>query len=519
LGRSRRQLGAIAAVLGVAGAYALLLPLPDSNQNSHYALVKALARGTAEIDETRNEVGDLGTWDISLMEGNVYSNKAPGLAFAALPAYAALSAVGVRTTGDPIRMLWALHLWVVVVPALVLLMLVMWLGDRLEQGLGAAAAVSAGLGTLLLPYGTMLFAHLLSATLAFGAFALLWRERDGPPRPALVAVAGALAGLAIVVEYPLAVLALILGAYAVARPGLLQRGLAYAGGLVIGVLPLLVYNTWAFGSPTRLSQTGALYGGEVLDRGFHGMSTPRFPIVVDLLLWEKYSLLVPAPILVAGAVATVLLYRRGRRAEALVIGAVALAAPVYTSGHVGPFGDVGAGPRYLIPAIPFLAVPLAIAYRRFPAATAALAGVSIAWMVAVTVTHPQASWDGHVLDRLTASGFRSYARTATELVGVSGPARLVLFALALVVAVAGAAVAAGVRRPRAWDLASAAVALGAWVVVAVGAQALLESEVERTVGALLALALALGMVAAVWLFEAYVRRPAFRVDARSLVPR
>jgi hypothetical protein len=503
---SRRRIASIVAIAAVACAYAVVLPLPDSNQNAHYALVKSLANGTARIDETRREVGDLGTWDISRMGGHVYSNKAPGLAFVAIPVYATLSAAGMRTTGDPIRMLWALHLAAVVLPAFVLLLLVASLGDRLEPGLGAAAAVSVGLGSLLLPYGTMLFAHVLSAMLGFAAFALLWRERDGPPHVGLVAAAGVLAGLAVVVEYPLAVIAAILGAYAVSRRGVLRRGFAYTAGVAVGVAPLLIYDTLAFGSPMRISQTGALYGGHELHHGFFGLGTPRVSVAVDLLLWGNRSLLVPAPILVAGAIGTIVLYRRGRRAEALVIGVVALAAPVYISGHVGPFGDVGAGPRYLIAAVPFLAVPLALAYRRFPTTTVALAAISIAWMVAVTLTHPQASWDGHVLDRLTSPRFGSYTQTATELVGVSGPTRLLPFVLAVLVAVVGASVAAGPRLPGWRGLATAAVAVGGWIVVLAGAPRLVRSGLNPTLSHSLALGLGLASVGAVVLFDRRTRR-------------
>ena len=47
-----------------------------------------------------------------------------------------------------------------------------------------------------------------------------------------------------------------------------------------------------------------------------------------------------------------LLYRRGRRAEALTIAAVALAFFVYDSGYWLPFGGGSPGPRFLIPVLP-----------------------------------------------------------------------------------------------------------------------------------------------------------------------
>ena len=57
--------------------------------NSQFALVRALDHGHASIDEYHWQ-----TCDKSYTNGHFYSNKAPGLAFFALPVWAALDAVG-----------------------------------------------------------------------------------------------------------------------------------------------------------------------------------------------------------------------------------------------------------------------------------------------------------------------------------------------------------------------------------------------------------------------------------------
>ena len=185
-------------------------------------------------------------------EGHYYAAKAPGLAFASLPAYLPLKVAGIGDSGDATRMLWFLTLWTVVLPAGILLLLVRGAAERLQPGTGTVAAVALGVATLILPFSTLYFAHLLSATLGFAAFAVLWREREGLSRPGLVAFAGLLAGLATTTEYPLGIIALILGLYAVSEAPFVARGLAYAAGGVIGVLPLLLYQWWAFGSPDSL---------------------------------------------------------------------------------------------------------------------------------------------------------------------------------------------------------------------------------------------------------------------------
>src|SRR4249919_3091538 len=188
------------AIAAAALGYAAPVSGLGWNQGSHYALVESLDRGTARIDPYRWQTGD-----VAWVHGHFYSTKPPGLALAALPAYAALEGTGAtqaisdRTGGKwraAIVTIWVLHLWAVVLAAAILLLLVYWVADGIEPGLGAATALTLGLGTLVLPFSTVFFSHVLSACLGFAAFALLWRERQGGLRFGLLLAAGLLAGLA-----------------------------------------------------------------------------------------------------------------------------------------------------------------------------------------------------------------------------------------------------------------------------------------------------------------------------------
>ena len=242
------------ALVACGLAFAWTMQGVGDNQNSHYALVRALADGGAAIDATRGQVGELSTHDVIFVRGHVYSNKAPGLAFVSLPFYLALRATGVVGEGDPTRILWALGLVGCVIPAIVLLVLVRRTVERIEPGFGTASAVVLGLGTLMLPFATLYFSHALSACLVFAAFALLLRERQGLGSVRLVAAGGLVAGFSIVTEYPNAIAASVLFLYTCARPrGWLRRGAAYGAGLLAGVTPLLVYQYSTFGSLTRVS--------------------------------------------------------------------------------------------------------------------------------------------------------------------------------------------------------------------------------------------------------------------------
>ena len=469
------------AILSVVFACGFLMQGPGYNQNSHYALVKALSDGTPRIDRTRFEVGDLGTHDVSYYRGHYYSDKAPGLAFATLPPYIALKEAGVRTSGDPTNMLWALGLFGAVLPAVLTVLLVRSLAERVERGFGTVAAVSLGLGTLVFPFATLFFAHALSAFLGFAAFALLWREREGPPRLASVVVAGLLAGFAVTAEYALVLVATVLAAYAITRRPLLRRGLAYGGGFLCGVMPLLAYDRWAFGSVTRYSRTGALvYGHPIQNHGVFGVGAPSVRIATELL-FTSWGLLTAAPILAAGVAGTVLLYRRGRRAETAVIGAVSVLVVAYDSGFFAPFGD-SVVPRYLIPLLPFLAVPLALAFRAFPATTGLLAAASVALMFALTATHPLALARGHLIDRLTTAGFAGYSQTALSLVGITGGHDIVLFFIAVLFA--GGFTIAATPRPSISlrETLSGIVAVAGWGLIALAAPTVLRDNVGGRLG-------------------------------------
>jgi hypothetical protein len=505
--RGRRRLGLIAIVC-VAVASGVVMQASGWAQTSNYSLVRALHGGTATIDQWHWE-----TKDESWHKGHYYSVKAPILPALTLPVYEVLTRVGGdkwayevamsarehsswrwRPTATPqglygknrIRtyhvrdrieqstpIIWVLNLFGSVLPALALMLLVRWAAERIEPGYGTATAITLGLATMVLPFSTLYFSHVLAALLAFAAFALLMRERDGPQRLKLLALAGLLSGLAFATEYPLAFAGAALGLYAICRGDRVKRGLVYAGGCIAGSLPLFAYNLAAFGSITHFSYKNAVEkqgrtGHDVLgsnEEGFFGITLPEPKVALELLFSSK-GLLTLAPVLAMGIVGTVLLHRRGRRAEALTIAGIAGVYLVYNSGYWLPYGGGTPGPRFLMPVVPFLALPLAIAWRRFPATTLALAVPSALFMLTATLTFPLIG-DDHVgfwWKLIDATNF--VATVATPLGAGHHWAGIAPVLIAAAVAAGlGAAATGRLPRPR-FELRTAAMALVAWAALA-----------------------------------------------------
>ena len=505
------------ALGAVALAYALPMESVGCAQTSHYAATRSIAEGRSNIDRYAQE-----TCDLVRVGGHYYAAKAPAMDLWSAPWYLLLRSVGAvpknpnahltypaAMLGVPLRAIWQIGLWAVVLPALGLLLLVRRTVERLEPGLGTAAAAILGLGTLVLPFSVLLFAHVPAAALAFLSFSLLFDRTAAPLR---LAVAGAAAGLAVSTDLPLAVPALLIGLYVAARAPRVRRLVTFGLGGFVGLLPLFAYDWWAFGSPLHLPYSGVSLnpgaGGVEQSAGTHGFFTLQLPdvrVAVELLLSQR-GLLVLTPVVAAGVAGVVLLWRRGLRAESALIGALCLVEVTWISGHNGKDMALGGwvpGPRFLIPLLPFLCFALAPVLRRIPATVGALALVSAGSMVVATSAEPLLSNDDthHWIARIADGNFTA---TVVSLAGF-GHGWLAIIPFFVLVLVAVAATVAATRLPvTRRELVYAAAVVAGWIVVEHGAPALLQVDrlVHESYGLLAAIALVGGLAwALVRLFE------------------
>lgn len=397
---SRGRLLFAIVLAAAAAAWALPYRQPNCNTTSHLLLVESLADGTRTIDAAHGESCDISWW-----HGHYYANKAPGLALVTVPWYLAARRLGLLRRDPaqassypaamravPRRDLWLMGLWGAVLPSLGLLVLVRRQAERLSPGSGTLAAAILAFATLLLPFAGLFFSHALSALVDFAAFSAACRRAT--PRSA--AGAGLLAGVAIVVEYPNAILGIVLLAFVAATAADRLRSVtAYALGCLVGVLPLVAYDWWTFGSPFHLSYVGAvrrpgLSGHDLLGantEGFFGVGLPTPSHLVHLLVGEK-GLLMGAPILVLAPVGLTCLWRAGRRAETALIGAIVAAFLVYNAGYYSPLGGATPGPRFLVAILPLLAIAAATAIPLAPRLSAALVAVGAAVLLAGDSTQP-----------------------------------------------------------------------------------------------------------------------------------
>jgi hypothetical protein len=348
---------------------------------SRFCLTDALSHGALTIDRC---IG--ATKERSRYGGHLYANKAPGMSLLALPAALVVGYAPTPQIHQSVgARLWAVRLFACGLPFLLLVFLVGRVCESISAGTGAPALVTFALGTAVAPFAAVGFDHLPAAAFGFAAFVLAWRRRP--------LLAGLAAGAALLCEYEAAAIVGIVGVYA-ALFGV--RALArYSLGLLPGAVLLLAYDWAAFGAPWRtpLAYSDNEYRA-IHTSGIFGVHLPNLHSI-RLVFIGSGGLLVISPVLLAAAVGLVLLWRRGLRAEAATCTLVTLAFVLAEAGYGDPYGGDSPLPRYLIPALPFLAVGLAPAFRRLRIPTTLLAAVSIVAMTTVTATWTMVMYHGY----------------------------------------------------------------------------------------------------------------------------
>src|SRR5829696_6242303 len=336
------------------------------NEKSRLALIAAVVEHhRLEIDADHEMTSDKAWYD-----GHYYSDKAIGTAVLGVPVYAAYrELVGfehfARELWKPNNPLYILTVAVVALPSAILSVLLYQLARLMEAGRAWALLLTLlyAFGTLAFPFSTVFFGHQLAAAFAFAAFFFLVRARletsSGPTSAWSLLAAGALAGLAVLGEYPVALVAAFLFLYAATFVRPKHRLMPYVlGGLPAAAL-LLAYNWQTMGSPLSFAYEHVSDPRfEEMRNGFFGISQPSWSSFVEITIGPR-GLLRQSVFLWLMPLGVWLMCRKpGWRRECALCVGVGLAFVVWNSGYYLPLGGSTPGARFLVPSLPFLMVPL-----------------------------------------------------------------------------------------------------------------------------------------------------------------
>jgi hypothetical protein len=354
----------------------------DWNQDSRLDLTLALVNhGSIAIDGYQWNAGV----DAALVRGHYYSNKAPGQSLAAVPIFVAfkglLSVTGHGSDAERIGVgrYWKklyfdffllqclVSIYTVSIPGMLFFMLFFWFLGFFTKSTASRVALTLGtaLATNMFPYSQVFYPHVPTAALLFGAFMLLYvagsreaqrqtpRLRGQPGKAALCA--GLCLGGAFLLDHTAALPGGVVGLYGLTR--LPRRSWLY---LAIGAAPALAitlgfdYLSYHNAAVTGYNARGGS-GPAGIDpgvaqapsgHGFWGMSFSPYRGIFFL-----------SPFLLLAFPGAWLWRRRGGYEWATCLGA-AIAYFVAISAISFWYGGASVGPRYLVPIVPFLALPV-----------------------------------------------------------------------------------------------------------------------------------------------------------------
>lgn len=382
-------------------------PWTGVNQVSRLDLLHAVFKeGRLEITTYHQN-----TMDKAVKDNRYFSDKAPGAAALAAPAFGA-AALGLKLAGTDLDSSrgWLVSSWVGCAGSQALLgaaggvALFFLLRGGVSAGAGLVTALGLSLGSLPMMYATTLFSHAAVAGLlgvavwAVGIGSGVWGLGDGEGKGAGDGagggketggrgqgtgaggvgrewLAGFCCGWAIASEYSAALVCGGLLWLAWERGGWLTVW-RVAWGAVPALLLIPAYHWACFGSPFTLA-----YGHEAvlkgMNRGLYGITfPPELGNAFEMLFSPARGIFLWTPLLGLLVVGYPVLFARSRRAFWLCYG-VPVVQVVVLAGYYDPMAGGTMSARYLAPVLPLLAVPLALGVERLRRVGWGLLAVSV----------------------------------------------------------------------------------------------------------------------------------------------
>ena len=350
------------------------------NQGVRLAELHAIVlKQTIQIDAYHQHTGDK-----AFIRGHYYSEKAPAMVVAALPAFALTvwiqKFMGVDPDGETG---WRVSAWIATAASVGLLAalggvaffeLLLTRFDPLTAVLGTFGLF---LGSFTWPYATSLFAH--AGTIGLLCIAL-WAAL-GERTSQRDYIAGLAAGFAVVSEYPGVFPCAVIGLYMgyTALPRMIRFGVA----TIPPALLILANNYLTTGSPLSISYGANPNFPEINTGNSMGFNAPNIDTMIWLFWGEYRGLFFWCPVLILSLAGLIELVKR-ERAILMMVVATTMMVLLQVSAFYSAFGGNSVAPRYLTPALPFIGLAAAYGVKRWPEPALVLTVLSIVMTLLIT---------------------------------------------------------------------------------------------------------------------------------------
>lgn len=348
------------------------------NVNTRLDLTYAIVDEHRLTIDTFHDATGYDTNDKAEFDGHFYSDKAIGTALAAVPVYQVARWLGIPLNAQTKRYLCR-TLTVSVSFGLLLVVLISLLRHQgIHEHHACAIALMGGLGTMLFPYSTVFYPYAPACLFAMLSYRLLLPdqpEQDLSPLPTKrIILAGLAMGISLLFEYLFGLIAIAMVIHLFASVGSIRRRITIAAIYtlfsLIALLPFFIYTFAIFGKPTiPYEYEFDPFFRDSMAQGLAGIHFPPKLGILWLITFHPFrGLFVYSPLLLftgLGLIAMLGIPNGTRRAGMILT--LFIAYLVVNGGYYHQWwGGRACGPRFLIPVIPFLILPIAVVWGRWP---------------------------------------------------------------------------------------------------------------------------------------------------------
>jgi hypothetical protein len=396
------QKDALLVFLLLAFTYAYFYQDSGDNGDSRFGLTFAIVQERRLTIDTFQARKGTTTQDKAFYDGHYYSDKAIGTSLVAVIFYLPLHAFTWLTHYQlslPLTKYFLTFCTIGLISAFAgSLMYILCKHISGTRFWAYIVTIAIALGTMCMPYSIVFYSHQLAAALLFCAFFMIFRLKVnlGICQKSSLFFIGFLLGLALITEFPSAVIVLLLMfyyLYVIWKKPSSQRAMSVILPAFGGLIPLvimLIYNTVCFGGPFSL---GYSYGSsqffrESMAQGVMGIGWPSLKALYYMTLHPAEGLFWQSPVLIMALVGAYFMFReRQYRPEALTVTIAFCSYMVMYSGYYSWWGGWAFGTRGIVPVLPFLCLPLIFAPRRLHFLAVILAIISVAQMFIVAASN------------------------------------------------------------------------------------------------------------------------------------
>jgi len=348
-------------------------PILFSNESCRYYLIMAVVdHHKLNVDDITTDAND----DLSFANGHYYSAKAIGVPLLGVPVYWFIRNFTPLSETHPLSPMniYIVRFLVTTLPFILLGVIMFNLGRSIgEDTANSICMVLAyGFGSIALHHALIFSGHQTAASFCFFSFALIfWLKRRTNKNKILngfyAFIAGLLAGIGALSDYTAMYIAIILTIYIFSTSIPRHHKMLFILGGVPCVVLLALYNLHCFGSPFSFSYSLLSHEAfrEGVQKGLLGISLPKLHVIGSILFSPSRGLFFIMPIFLYSLFGLFRMFKEKIfLPEAIVIVLIFLGYICINSGFYGWHGGWTYGPRYLVPMLPFLAIPLAFAPLR-----------------------------------------------------------------------------------------------------------------------------------------------------------